>query len=251
MVHLQGTQQSTTNLHLWTILGDMNIVYAQLLILSFPFHFQYAIKIANNRNEKRLSAITELTSTMSITKLSNGNFLDGAEHTDADVSGNTNNNNNHLTNGDPSGDRHADPEDDMDRGVAGGAAGAVRTAAEDRLRLVSPALPPKIDTGQGRVERDRDRDWATTKVGPNHGVTLVNNNSSASGSATTTTVESGSGEGSKNSGSGGGNRPNHNHHPQQQPIAGNLALNKTNKNHVSHVSYGVKSDAHVLFEQWG
>lgn len=174
---------------------------------------------------------------MSISRMSNGSCLGAELATDAEASSNNGNNNNHhhrLTNGDTGGDDHAaDPDGDgADRVTRGGSA-----TAEDRLRLVSPAPPPlKVDTGQGRMERDRDRDWAASKVGPNYGVALVNN---SNGSATA--------DGSREAASkGGSNRPSHNHHPLQQPIAGNLALNKTSgsssggKNHVSHVSTGVK-----------
>lgn len=207
------------------------------LLLSSPF--QYAIKIANNRNEKRLSAITELTSTMSISKMSNGSFLEGDTTNDGEGSAS---NHHHVGNCDVS-ERGADvggeidPEDDMATVAGGGVA-----VAEDRLRLVSPAPPPlKIDTGQGRMDRDRDRDWVANKMGHNYGVSALvnsNTNNSLEGSGGGSNSLSGGGGGGK----GGSNRPTHNHHQQHhsqpQPITSNLVMNKVNSKdiHGSHVS---------------
>lgn len=200
------------------------------------FPFQYAIKIANNRNEKRLSAITELTSTMSISKMSNGSFLEGDTTNDGEGSAS----NHHVGNCDVSERgadvggslaREIDPEDEMAAVPGGGVA-----VAEDRLRLVSPAPPPlKVDTGQGRMERDRDRDWAANKMGHNYGVVaLVNSNNNNNSSSTNNSLE-GSGGGSNSVSGGGGHQQ---HHLQPQPITSNLVLNKAKSKdiHGSHVS---------------
>lgn len=64
-------------------------------------YLQYAIKLANKRNEKRLSAITELTTIMledKLPKIDTGQIKEEGDGRDREREWNYKNNNHHTTN---------------------------------------------------------------------------------------------------------------------------------------------------------
>lgn len=183
-----------------------------------------------------MSAISELTSTIAIAKISNGSLDVGHNNGEIgldEVEGSGIGGNHH--NGARGGD-------DLDAtGEMTGPASVASAPMVDRLQLSSPAPPPlKIDTGQSRIaDRDRDRDWAgnnssNNKMSHNHVVTLINNsNTSNSPSGANNAGSSANNNKSGDSKNSGSKRPTHNH-PQQLPIAGNLVnIKVSSSNHVS------------------
>lgn len=247
-------------------------------LFPFPFLPQYAIKLANKRNEKRLSAISELTSTIAIAKISNGGLVEdvgtvelgsntnGGDAVALDVGGSGGQSNHHNGTGGGTGGMSADvdPEEDIASG------GISVTTPIPMAATVTAAPDVKLDTGQSR---DRERDWPLStsinnsingpgsKMGHNHGVTtLINSNSSstgnslsgatnnsAGGSALANNINMKQGESGDHKNSiSGSNRSNHNHHPQ--PMAGNLVNNKlSNSIHVSTENYFVYVG---ILERW-